>query len=278
MEPDAKEIIESIASSKKYKALYLKTIERVVKDCLKKYPAKECEKRARDLLHQIWGAYFLTRPDFKKLSAELEKNLKIGGDPVSAELNSQRVRKTVLPILQLQSSIKERIPILDDFYRKIFAITGPPKTIVDWACGLNPLSWPWMNLPENCRYLGFDIDKDQNDFLNNVFKIAGKNNFKTKLGDILTDKSPQADVVFLFKILPLLEHQQKGISLDILKRMPAKFLVVSFPTTSIGGRHKGMVDFYYKQFHDLVRNQPWQIEKILFPTELVFIIKKDIYE
>ncbi len=264
-----KAISGKITASKKYKGLYPKTIERIVEVCLEKYPEKEAEKRARNLLHQIWGSYYQTRPDFKKLLKKLEQNAKIVGGPTSHNL-----KETVLPILQLQSSIKERTPILNDFYQKIFAITGPPKSIIDWACGLNPLSWPWMNLPKNCYYLGFDIDKEQNDFLNNVFKIAGLKCFQVKLGDILVDKSPQTDLIFLFKILPLLEHQQKGVSLGVLKRMPAKFLVVSFPTKTIGGRQKNMVDFYSKQFHDLVRNEPWQIKKILFPTELVFIIKK----
>ncbi|MDP2930044.1 MAG: hypothetical protein Q8N56_00340, partial [bacterium] len=223
---------------------------------------------------------------FEKLLKGLEiefSESRFGGDPVSAETKavegrtSHKLKETVLPILQLQSSIKERIPILDTFYQKIFAITGQPKTIIDWACGLNPLTWPWMDTaasPENCRYLGFDIDKEQNDFLNNIFKTVNLKQFEIKLGDILIDKSPQADVIFLLKLLPLLEHQQKGVSLEILKNLPANFLVVSFPTKTLGGKQRNMVDFYTKQFHDLIRNQPWQTEKILFPTELVFIIKK----
>lgn len=257
-------LIEKISNSKKYKGLYLKTIERIVKVCLEKYPAKEAEKRARNLLHQIWGAYFVSRPDFKKLIYRLKNEIASG----------KELKEAVLPLLQLQSSIKERIPILDDFYKKIFSVTGAPNSIIDLACGLNPLSWPWMNLPENCRYLGLDIDKEQKDFLNNAFDIADKNNFQAKLGDILTDESPKADIVFLFKILPLLEHQQKGVSLAILKKLPAKFLIVSFPAKSISGREIGMVDFYLKQFHDLIRSQSWKTEKILFPTELVFVVKK----
>lgn len=35
-----------------------------------------------------------------------------------------------------------------------------------------------------------------------------------------------------------------------------------------------MVDFYSKQFQDLVKAQPWKTEKLLFESELVFIIKK----
>ncbi len=255
------ELIKKIAASKKYRPLYLKTIERVVDSVAARYPEKQIEKQAKNLLHQIWGAYFPFRPDFKKLLEKIEENAG---------------KRTILSILQLQSSIRERIPILDGFYQKIFSITGQPKTIIDWACGLNPLSWPWLNeaLPKNYHYLGLDIDKEQNDFLNRVFKIAKQKHFQAKLGDILIDESPAADVIFLLKILPLLEHQQKGVSLDILKRMPAKFLVVSFPTATLGGKGRGMIDFYTNWFHDLVRNEPWQIEKIIFPSELVFVIKK----
>lgn len=272
MSDKVSKLIEKISNSKKYRGLYLETIERVVENCFKKYGTlrrsevleKEVEKRARNLLHQIWAAYTPVKPGFKKLLEQFKQDIKTG----------KKIKEIVLPFLRLQTSIKERAEILDDFYQKTFAITGPPESIIDWACGLNPLSWPWMNLPENCRYLGLDIDKEQNDFLNNVFEIAGKKIFQAKLGDILIDNSPKANVIFLLKLLPLLEHQQKGVSLDILKRMPANFLVVSFPTQSIGGRQRGMVDFYSKQFQDLIRNQPWRTEKILFPTELVFVIKK----
>lgn len=257
-------IVERIAASKKYRPLYRKTIERVVLDCVKRYPAKEVEKKSKNLLHQIWGAYIPVRPGFKKILERFKRDTRTG----------KEIKETVLPLLQLQSSIKERIGILDNFYQRIFAVTGHPRIIIDWACGLNPLSWPWMRLPENCRYLGLDIDKEQNDFLNDVFEIAGRNNFRAELGDIFIDKIPRADVVFLLKLLPLLEHQKKGSGLETLRKLEAKWLVVSFPTKSLGGRSKNMVDFYSKQFQDLTRNQPWQIEKILFSTELVFVIKK----
>ena len=260
-----KEVVKKISGSKKYRPLYEKTIERVVKDCLKRYPAKEAEKKARNLLHQIWASYFQSRPDFKKLLGKFKTGTENGGDPVSAVFAF---------VLRLQSSTRERIPILDEFYQKIFALTGQPKSIVDWACGLNPLSWPWMNLPKNCRYLGLDIDKEQNDFLNSFFKIFGKNNFRAKLADIFIDQTPQADVVFLLKLLPLLEQQQKGSSLAILKKQKAQWLVVYFQTKSLGGKHKNMVDFYTKQFQHLIRKGNWKVIKILFSTELVFIINK----
>lgn len=260
---EIKRITAKIRSSRKYRSIYGKTVERIVVDAGQKYLAKEVEKEARNLLHRIWASYFQIRPDFKKLLEIFRTNTstKNGGGRTSS-------------ILRLQSSTRERIPFLDEFYRKIFAVTGSPQSIVDWGCGLNPLSWPWMNLPANCRYLGLDIDRDQIDFLNAIFKIASKSNFQARLADVFIDQAPEADIVFLLKLLPLLEHQQKGSSLEILKKQKAKWLVVSFPTKSLGGKHKNMVDFYTRQFQDLVRNEPWQITRILFPTELVFVVKK----
>jgi 16S rRNA (guanine(1405)-N(7))-methyltransferase len=258
----AKEIIQKISQSKKYKALYEKTIERVVRDCLTRYPEKEAEKRAKNLLHQIWGAYFQNRPHFQKLLVNFKQEIE----------NGKNVKEAVRPLLQLQSSIRERAPILDDFYRKIFSITGVPDSIIDHACGLNPLTYFW--LPKGIKYFGFDIDKDQAEFLKSVFKILNIDRVKIDLGDILTDKFPQADIVFLLKLLPLLEHQQKGSSLEVLKKQRCKYLVVSFPTKTVSGKEKGMIDFYSKQFQDLIRNELWQTEKILFPTELIFIVKK----
>ena len=45
-------------------------------------------------------------------------------------------------ILTLHSSTRERLPILDRFYRAVFEITGQPASILDLGCGLNPLACP----------------------------------------------------------------------------------------------------------------------------------------
>ena len=263
-------LIEKIAASKKYKGVYLKTIARIVKDCSEKYPEKQVEKKAKNLLHQAWGAYFNNRPNFKKILGSFKG----------------KTKQAILPLLSLQSSTKERIPILNDFYKEIFKITGKPKTIVDLGSGLNPLTFLWMDLAKDAKYFAFDIDKNQTEFLKSIFKVLNINQVKIGLGDILADEFPKADVAFFFKILPLLEHQQKGSSLNALQKQDSRFLVVSFPTKSISGKQKGMVDFYTKWFQDLItqsgisgvssaiRNQPWQSKKLLFENELVFIIKK----
>lgn len=242
------EIVENIKNSKKYRVVYIKTIERVVADCINRFGEKRAEKEAKNLLHQIWGAFYKNQPDWGK--------------------------ENILEILKLHSSTAERISILPEFYKKIFEITGIPNSIIDHACGLNPLTKQWMNLPaskqggpENCNYKAYDIDQEEIEFLKSMGVDAN-------LGDILCDEFMYADVVFMLKLLPCLEHQKKNCSLEILKNQKCKYIVVSYPIKSIGGKNKGMTEFYRKSFTDLVKNEKWGISELLFDTELVFIIKK----
>jgi len=50
-------------------------------------------------------------------------------------------------------------------------------------------------------------------------------------------KFPEVDVCFLFKALDTLEDLERNYSEKLLKKIHAKFVVVSFPTMSIGGRN-----------------------------------------
>jgi FlaA1/EpsC-like NDP-sugar epimerase len=106
-------ITENILTSKKYRALYPKTVDRVVVDSCVKYGEERAEEEARSVLHQIWGSYYSTRPDFKKLWKKFQEEVAAG--------NREQAIDTVL---RLHASSAERQPIFDDFYKKIFAITG----------------------------------------------------------------------------------------------------------------------------------------------------------
>jgi hypothetical protein len=42
----------------------------------------------------------------------------------------------------------------------------------------------------------------------------------------------------------------------------------------LSGKEKGMRDFYSARFYELIAETDWEVEELVFPTELVFIIKK----
>lgn len=265
------EIVENIKKSKKYRAVYIKTIERIVADCIVRFGEKRAEKEAKNLLYQVWGAFYTTRPDFSKI---LNK-IKIETEKLqSTDLQNADLKKIILPILQLQSSAQERVEILEEFYKKIFEITGAPSLIIDQACALNPLTIPWMALPENVKYLAYDIDEEQTKFLNDAFNLLGIKNAKAETKDILSDNFDYADVVFMFKLLPCLDHQKKKCSLEILKAQKCKFMVISFPIKSIGGKEKGMTEFYRNSFKLLIEKENWKVSELLFESELVFVVQK----
>lgn len=258
-------ITEKILASKKFRGLYRPMVERVVAQSLARYGSKRVEKEAKNLLHQIWGAYWQTRPNFERLLAKCREEISRGVLP----------KKTATSLLALQSSTRERLPILDDFYREIFAFIGRPVSVVDCACGLNPLSLPWMGLPRFARYTAFDIDKAGVIFLNQVLTLWGfSDQARVKTGDLLAERPFEAEVVFLLKTLPCLEHQQKGCSLAVLRKQKCNFLVVSFPVRSLGGRQRSMAAFYGRNFRDLIAGEGWEVEELSFPSELVFVVKK----
>ena len=258
-------IVDSIVSSKKYKGIYPKTVERIVRETSRRYVPKDVEKNSKNLLHQIWGSYYTHYPDFEKLTDNFKKNLQDCND----------IKETIIPILKIHSSTAERIPISIDFYKKIFEITGSPSSIVDIACGLNPLMFPWMSLASDCKYLSYDIDIFEVEFLNNVFSILGQNNrFKSFAGDIFIDSFPSCDIVFMLKLLPLLYLQDKGEVINILSNLECNFIIISFPTRSLSGKNVGMESNYSHMIESIINTQKWKISRLVFRSELVYVIKK----
>jgi len=80
-------------------------------------------------------------------------------------------------------------------------------------------------------------------------------------------------VAFVFKALPCLQHQTDRL-LPLLEAVNARYLVVSFPTKSLGNRSKGMTATYRKFFLDLVKPKDWEVRELVYPSELVFIVTK----
>jgi len=259
-------ITNKILHSRKYYSLYPKTVNRIVESCFEKYPPKVAEKEAKNLLHQIWSAYFgyFGRPKFNKILLKIKKDIKCG---ITA-------KDILARVLDLHSSTRERKPILEQFYKEIFRITGQPESIIDYACGLNPLTIPWMNFPKNTLYTAYDIDTEEVLFLGEVLSLVGIKNIKIEIGDLFIDQPKKADIVFILKVLPLLEKQERGSALKIMARQKCRYLVISFPTKSISGKEKGMAGFYSDQFEKMIASEEWHFEKLLFPQEVVFVVKR----
>ncbi len=149
-----------------------------------------------------------------------------------------------------------------------------PLSVLDLACGLNPLNLPWMPLAADVSYSACDIYTDMVDFLNRFFahfQVQG-----SSFTCDLTQTIPQQPVqmALLLKTIPCLEQVDKQAGLRLLEGLQAENILVTFPAHSLGGRSKGMVQNYADHFTQLIAGQPWQITRFDYPGELAFLIRK----
>jgi len=235
----------------------------------KRRSLKEAVRTTRSKLHQVGVAFqekpIAYSPWINKLD-EFDNSL---SDP-----------KTLLfcrQLMEQHASTRERLSILENFFKETLAEIAPVDSIFDFACGLNPLAIPWMPLKENAAYYACDIFEDMTEFLN-LFLQHFNNSGKVEVCNLIQMvPSQRVQVAFLLKTLPCLEQLDKDIALRLLEKIQADYLLVSFPAYSLGGHSKGMPRFYEDHFMNLVSGKPWTVKKFVFSTELAFLVQKDMH-
>ena len=264
--PDLDQVVSAVASSKKYHAVCADTIRRIAaRELAHRGSVKEATKATKRRLHQVYGAFE------EELDADVACQ-QLGAAYLSG--SEAAIKSACRQVLMSHSSTRERLPILDRFYRAIFEASRYPGSILDLGCGLNPLALPWMDLGADLRYTALDIDADRIRFLNRYLALAGLQP-RARCQDILVQPpDDEADLALLLKMSPTLERQEAGGTLRLLEQLHAPAIVVSFALKSLGGREKGMQDQYARQFSELARDQAWQIQALVFETELAFVVEK----
>jgi len=257
------EIVDSVVKSKKYSRLDEGYIEYIVGILSRKYKKSEdLDFAVRNLLHRVWGAYYKTLPDFDKLLRKI------------VSLDGETKKEYIASLTRIHSSTKERLGDFKNMYKWIVEICKP-RTVVDIGCGLNPLMISELNSFRNLDYWFYDIDKEEITFLNSVFRTLGIENFIGRVGNIFTTSFPKADVVFLFKILPLIEQIKEGCSKEIIEKIKSRYIIVTYPIRSLGGKNKGMEKRYSNISEELFEKGTVVGEKI-FNNEMAYIVfKKD---
>ncbi|MBI4978954.1 MAG: hypothetical protein HZC28_15860 [Spirochaetes bacterium] len=252
MESNA-DIVARIHASKKYRNLCSAVIERAVAET---HPGNtDPVKAVKERLHQVYGAYI--NPSLHKKASRIIAAM---GDDI---------RATALTLLALHVSTAERLLSYESMYRSIFETTGPARSVIDIAAGFNPFSMPLMPAqPEH--YLAVDIDEAFTGMINTFFTNARLHGI-ARTGDALsTPPHDEADVAFIFKFIPLINDADAALRL--LRALRVKYIAVSFPLKSIGGRSKGMFAHYSKMFYTMVENNFSVIKELTMPNELLFII------
>ena len=240
------ELLAKLTSNKKYGDVHPDAIRRAIGECEGRYKKpKELEKAVRERLHGITSAF--NGLDRIKSSDDLES------------------------LLSCHASTKERLPLarMDALYERVFEITGAPESILDLACGLNP-AYLLRRCP--CPVTGVDVSRSC------VGLLSAEPNFAGRWADLLSaDAVPKErfHAALLFKILPLLERQRPGAALELMERVDAAYLVISFPTRTLGGRNVGMEKHYAEWMEAHIPRGRCIAAHFTDENELFYILKEN---
>lgn len=264
---ELEELVAAVLTSPRYQYVSVDLIRSLcTQELAKGRSIKETLKAVKNKVHQVGGAYLSGREAYHTWTVELQA--------ATQSATRDDLLSVCRRIMSHHASTRERLPILDSFYRTILAELAPIHSVLDIACGLHPFAIPWMPLAEQARYYAYDIYQEMVDCLQECFPMLHVQG-QARVCDVLqTCPTQQADVAFLLKAIPCLEQLDKTAGLRLLRAINAQHLVVSFPLSSLGGRGKGMLTHYEMHFRKLVAQESWSIKRFEFRGELVFLVKK----
>ena len=212
-------------------------------------------------------------------------------DELKKALKKEKIEKTMdlhKELLSMHISSKERIEFYPEFYKKIFEITGTPESLLDVSCGFNYFSLVFSGL-KKLNFVGTEYKKEFVEQMKEYFdlikdsKIKGKGflldlkntDFETRNELMDLNNGKNFDVVFLFKLIPVMEREKKGLTENLLDLIPAKWIILSCSKESMTKKEK--IAFrettIMKKF--IKENSLYLNAKIDFPNEIVFVVKRE---
>lgn len=257
------DLVTAVKAARKYRVISTDLIHRLgEREIAKRRNLKAAVKETKNKLHQIGGAYFEGKLDYEKMLYRLEETAD----------SSSEFSRTCQELMGRHTSTWERLPFLTHFYESTLSGLIDIRVVIDIGCGLNPLARNWMPLPDQIEYIAYDIYGDLIDFIAQYMILAGLNG-RAEVRDV-TSQPPgeSADLAFILKTLPVLEQIEKGAAAKLLDELNCRYLLVSFPAQTLGGRRKGMGFNYESQIRKWLDGRGWLIQRFEFPTELAFLV------
>jgi 16S rRNA (guanine(1405)-N(7))-methyltransferase len=258
------DVVAAVLASRRYRSLHPPVVRRIVRaQAPGAGGTADLVKRTKRALHQIFGAYLPVPPRYDRLLAELRA------------ARSEAERRTVLRGAMAQhASTRERLAHLEAFHAALAAHVGMPRSLLDVACGLQPLALPWWGLPAGTEVHAWDIDTSLVAFVGACLEHLGLRPHAAAVDLLEVPAWPATDVALVLKTLPCLEQQAPGAGEALLAAIPAPRLVVSFPTRSLGGRAKGMGATYARGFEGLLSVRGWSAVSFEVGPELVYVVSR----
>ena len=150
-------LIQAVQCSRKYRDLQIPraTLEDILAyEIQHSATRKELEANFRKSLHNVIAPYLesIDYPDEAAAVLELR----------AQKPSTETLKAWCVSRMRLHASSRERLLFLESFYQTIFAKTGTPKTILDLACALDPLTAAILTLDQIRSMFEelWDVEKD----------------------------------------------------------------------------------------------------------------------
>jgi 16S rRNA (guanine(1405)-N(7))-methyltransferase len=225
---------------------------------------KEAEKTLRQKLHNIVAPY-LGDPDFIEAASEM------GTAFADGDLN--QIKTFCLKMLDSHASTRERVEVLEEFYPRLFELTGKPGSIYDLAAGMNPFSLPWMNLDAGSRYFAYDLNAPRIELIQQFLSHSGRDPLAYHRDILIHPPEEKGDVAFLFKEAHRMEQRQRGYVRKLIEAVDVIWFLLSLPTSSLQGKFD-LTERQRRLVNSIVDGSSWQVIEVPFKNELIFCIRK----
>jgi 16S rRNA (guanine(1405)-N(7))-methyltransferase len=260
-------LVQAVLKSPKYRNVCQDVVRNVgARELAARRSWKEALKATKNKLHQVGGAYLDARVEYGRWLDDLQA--------AAASADGDSFRRVCREAMEHHSSTRERLGILDQFYALTLAGLPAIGTVLDVACGLNPLAIPWMPLGRDVRYYAYDMYADMVAFVKRFMSIANVRGQAQACDVTQSPPARRADLAFILKSLPCIEQVDKSASGRLLEAINADHLLISFPVRSLGGKDKGMAHNYEARFWELMAGKKWSVQRFEFATELAFLVRK----
>ncbi len=266
MSDELRPLIEEILRSKKYRDMDLspETVRDLLEQELPRHrKQKDALDAVRNRLHNIVAPY-LGDPDYAAEARALDEAFANG---------PEAVKEACRRILSAHASTRERLPILEAFYRGIFEAVGKPDTILDLACGLNPFTFPWMGLPSSVHYYAYDIHRPRLDLINHYFRLQGLEPLAIHQDILVRPPEIEAPAAFFFKEAHRFEQRAHGSSRRMWEALRVRYILVSLPASSLSGKYN-LVERQRALVAGALEGLDWPVRELIFDSEMVFVIEK----
>ncbi len=264
MDEQQDRLVAEVLKSRKYTFIAPNLVARIAREELDKGRRyKETVKAVKNKLHQVGGAYLTASLDYDSWLGELQQTE-----------TPEMFKKVCRMVMGKHTSTRERLPFLEEFFSQIFSHLPPITSLLDVACGLNPLAIPWMPLQGGTKYYACDMYADMVSFVGGCMQLMAVDGHAEVCDVVSLPPSTPVDLALVLKTIPCLEQIDKHAGTRLLDGLNARFLVLSFPAKSLGGRSKGMVENYGTRFQELIAGRSWTVlARLEFETELVFVVE-----